>query len=137
MHLLVWQPNKYGNALGERDISLLKEDFLNKATEILNGQLTNPFLLTNKPMSPDWLNVRDSVFWYMQDINFFPQQPSDSLRFSGMSYKKIQSKLGREWKNCFILVADLDQNTENFMLYYRFKGKRKKWRYIPIRDLNR
>lgn len=136
LHLLTWQPNNYPSVLAEWNISL-KEEFLNKSTAILNGQLDNPFLLTNKPMVQDWLNVRDSVFWYMQDINFLPQQPSDTLHFSGLSYKQVQSKLEKEWKNCFILVAALEQNTSNFMMYYRFKGKVKKWHYIPIKYLNR
>ena len=136
LHLLTWQPNNYPSVLSEWNLSLRKE-FLNKATEILNGQLNNPFLLTNKAMLQDWLAVRDSVFWYMQDINFLPQHPSDTIHFSGLSYKQIQYKLEKEWRNSFILLADLEQNTSTFMWYYRFRGKRKNFPYIPIKDLNR
>ena len=136
LHLLTWQPNNYPGALAEWNISL-REEFLNKATSILNGQLDNPFLLTNKLMLHDWLNVRDSVFWYMRDINFLPQQPSDTLHFNGLSYKQIQSKLENEWRNCFILVADLEQKTSAFMWYYRFKDKAKKGPYHPIKELTK
>ena len=136
LHSLTWQPNNYPSELALWNTSL-KEKFLNKATEILNGQLDNPFLLTNKSMLQDWLNVRDSVFWYMQDINFLPQQPSDTINFTGLTYKQIRSKLTNEWRSCYFLVSYLEQNTSTFMWYYRFKGKRKKLPYIPIKYLNR
>lgn len=76
--LLIWQPRLQPYKLSEWDLNL-KIDFLNKANEILNNQLDNPFLLSNRLMLNDWISARDSIVWYIADLNFLPQQPKDTL----------------------------------------------------------
>jgi hypothetical protein len=124
LHLLTWEPNIYPSYLSDWTISS-RIDFLNKATEILNGQLDNPYLLSNKYMLQDWLNVRDSVFRYRADIQFLPQQPMDTLNFEGVLYPELQLTLKREWRNSFVKVAELEQSTSAFMTYYTFRGRNK------------
>lgn len=123
IHLLIWQPRNHPARLNDWSLES-KIDFLNRSETILNSQLDNPYLLSNRYMLNDWLNVRDSVFWYMQDINFLPQKPIDTLSFGGVPYTEIQSTLTREWRNCFIGVADLGENIEMYMRYYRFRGSK-------------
>ena len=119
IHLLIWQ--KHPARLSDWSLES-KIDFLNRSETILNSQLSNPYLLSNRYMLNDWLNVRDSVFWYMQDIQIMPQQAVDSSSFGGLSYSEIQSTLTREWRNCYLGVANLGENIEMFMRYYRFRG---------------
>lgn len=120
LQLLLWQPFSRPNPLSEWD-STQKFTFLDQVDIILRSQLDNSYLLSNRYMFQEWLSVRDSIWYYTFDNNFYPKKETDNFSYnSNDGFKKSQERLMQEWRNCFIAIANLEQNTNSYMQYYRF-----------------
>jgi hypothetical protein len=117
---LLFQSSKHSSYLVQWD-STQRFNFLNNVDLILKSQLDNPYLLSNKYMFQEWLSVRDSIYHYTFNVNFYPSNKKEELNFNGKTLEESQKDLSQEWRNCFIAIGELEQNIMNYMLYYRWK----------------
>lgn len=43
-----------------------------------------------------------------------------------MTLKESQDRLLEQWKNCYKVIANVEQCTNDYMMYYRFRNSKNK-----------
>jgi hypothetical protein len=93
---------------------------INNISIILESQLTNPYLLSNRHMFHEWVTVKDSLDAYRFQVGTLPKNPNDVyILENGETINDVIKSLERQWRNCFNSIGDLSNNLQNFMRYYR------------------
>lgn len=127
LKVLVWSPVDHSHKVSEW-YPQQREDFVNKARNILESELNNPYLLANPKIATDWINAYDSVEMFVWTSQFLPVNPeqfeNNLSKYDEAEAKKNQNEIDQSFRSCVFTVGGLWQKTNTFLARRKIKNKK-------------
>jgi hypothetical protein len=130
IHMMLW------------DLSAIKKDrlslwdssdiyhFIYHLQSVLDKQLNNQFLLSNRYLLMDWLSTKDSIYRYIENDKFMPRKRLPGVNYGSWNVEQNDKKLTDQWINLYFTFIELSQRLDQFMAYYKWgrNDKIHKWK---------